>query len=165
MCFFYTKNQGGGRNDQSGKGSLESRVHHGDYRTIKEFAEAKGIEYNSTFRKMASLERWTKDKNEHLEQIYKKTVKKHEQKRVEDALRDATARQNKTLEATSLVREKALKLLGTAKSAKEVNAIASALYRINEIERGLLNYDKGNTDDAKNRLVEVIEAIKGASEQ
>ena len=28
MCFFYTKNQGGGRNDQSGKGSLESRVHH-----------------------------------------------------------------------------------------------------------------------------------------
>ena len=81
------------------------------------------------------------------------------------ALRDATARKNKALEATSLVREKALKLLGTAKSAKEVNAIASALYRINEIERGLLNYDKGNTDDAKNRLVEVIEAIKGASEQ
>lgn len=27
MCFFYTQNQGGGRNDQSGKGSLESRVH------------------------------------------------------------------------------------------------------------------------------------------
>lgn len=145
--------------------ALKAEFITGDYRTIKEFAEAKGIEYNSTFRKMASLERWTKDKNEHLEQIYKKTVKKHEQKRVEEALRDATARQNKTLEATSLVREKALKLLGTAKSAKEVNAIASALYRINEIERGLLNYDKGNTDDAKNRLVEVIEAIKGASEQ
>ena len=133
--------------------ALKAEFITGDYRTIKEFAEAKGIEYNSTFRKMASLERWTKDKNEHLEQIYKKTVKKHEQKRVEDALRDATVRQNKTLEATALVRDKALKLLGTAKSVKEVNAIASALYRINEIERGLLNYDKGSGEDAKSRLI------------
>lgn len=54
--------------------ALKAEFITGDYRTIKEFAEAKGIEYNSTFRKMTSLERWTKDKNEHLEQIYKKTV-------------------------------------------------------------------------------------------
>lgn len=144
--------------------ALKAEFITGDYRTIKEFAERKGISYN-TLRKIGSVDGWLDTKLAHEAQISKEICTKAQEKRVEDALRDATARQNKTLEATSLVREKALKLLGTAKSAKEVNAIASALYRINEIERGLLNYDKGNTDDAKNRLVEVIEAIKGASEQ
>ena len=144
--------------------ALKAEFITGDYRTIKEFAERKGISYN-TLRKIGSVDGWLDTKLAHEAQISKEICTKAQEKRVEDALRDATARQNKTLEATSLVREKALKLLGTAKSAKEVNAIASALYRINEIERGLLNYDKGNTDDAKSRLVEVIEAIKGASEQ
>lgn len=144
--------------------ALKAEFITGDYRTIKEFAERKGISYN-TLRKIGSVDGWLGSKLAHEAQISKELCTKAQEKRVEDALRDATARQNKTLEATSLVREKALKLLGTAKSAKEVNAIASALYRINEIERGLLNYDKGNTDDAKSRLVEVIEAIKGASEQ
>lgn len=144
--------------------ALKAEFITGDYRTIKEFAERKGISYN-TLRKIGSVDGWLDTKLAHEAQISKEICTKAQEKRVEDALRDATARQNKTLEATSLVREKALKLLGTAKSAKEVNAIASALYRINEIERGLLNYDKGNTDEAKSRLVEVIEAIKGASEQ
>ena len=144
--------------------ALKAEFITGDYRTIKEFAERKGISYN-TLRKIGSVDGWLGSKLAHEAQISKELCTKAQEKRVEDALRDATARQNKTLEATSLVREKALKLLGTAKSAKEVNAIASALYRINEIERGLLNYDKGNTDDAKSRLTEVIEAIKGASEQ
>lgn len=145
--------------------ALKAEFIAGDYRTIKEFAEEKGIAYTGNFRNNVAKENWWKDKQAHDKRIQSTIVAKAEAKRVENALRDATARQNKTLEATSLVREKALKLLGTAKSAKEVNAIASALYRINEIERGLLNYDKGNTDEAKNRLVEVIEAIKGASEQ
>ena len=144
--------------------ALKAEFITGDYRTIKEFAERKGISYN-TLRKIGSVDGWLGSKLAHEAQISKELCTKAQEKRVEDALRDATARQNKTLEATSLVREKALKLLGTAKSAKEVNAIASALYRINEIERGLLNYDKGNTDDAKSRLAEVVEAIKGASEQ
>lgn len=144
--------------------ALKAEFITGDYRTIKEFAERKGISYN-TLRKIGSVDGWLGSKLAHEAQISKELCTKAQEKRVEDALRDATARQNKTLEATALVREKALKLLGTAKSAKEVNAIASALYRINEIERGLLNYDKGNTDEAKSRLVEVIEAIKGASEQ
>ena len=144
--------------------ALKAEFITGDYRTIKEFAERKGISYN-TLRKIGSVDGWLDTKLAHEAQISKEICTKAQEKRVEDALRDATARQNKTLEATALVREKALKLLGTAKSAKEVNAIASALYRINEIERGLLNYDKGNTDEAKSRLTEVIEAIKGASEQ
>ncbi len=144
--------------------ALKAEFIAGDYRTIKEFAEEKGIAYTGNFRNNVARENWWKDKQAHAKRVQSTIVAKAEAKRVEDALRDATVRQNKTLEATALVRDKALKLLGTAKSAKEVNAIASALYRINEIERGLLNYDKGNTDDAKSRLVEVIEAIKGASE-
>lgn len=93
-------------------------------------------------------------RQESIQQAHPDTiVAKVEAKRVEDALRDAIARQNATLKATALVRDKALKLLGAARSAKEVNAIASALYRINEIERGLLNYDKGSGEDAKSRLV------------
>lgn len=127
--------------------ALKAEFIAGDYRTIKEFAEEKGIAYTGNFRNDVAREHWWKDKQAHAKRVQSAIVAKAEAKRVENALRDATVRQDETLKATSLVREKALNLLETAKSAKEVNAIASALYRINEIERGLLNYDKdGNTD-------------------
>lgn len=133
--------------------ALKAEFIAGDYRTIKEFAEEKGIAYTGNFRNDVAKEHWWEDKKAYNKRIQDTIVAKVEAKRVEDALRDETARQNATLKATALVRDKALKLLGAARSAKEVNAIASALYRINEIERGLLNYDKGSGEDAKSRLV------------
>lgn len=145
--------------------ALKAEFIAGDYRTIKEFAEEKDIAYTGNFRNDVAKEHWWEDKKAYNKRIQDTIVAKVEAKRVEDALRDATARQNATLKATALVRDKALKLLGAARSAKEVNAIASALYRINEIERGLLNYDKGSGEDAKSRLAEVIDAIKGVSKQ
>ena len=96
--------------------ALKAEFIAGDYRTIKEFAEEKGIAYTGNFRNDVAREHWWKDKQAHA-------------KRVQSAI------------------------------------VASALYRINEIERGLLNYDKGSGEDAKSRLAEVIDAIKGASKQ
>lgn len=146
--------------------ALKAEFITGDYRTIKEFAEAKGIEYNSTFRKMASLERWTKDKNEHLEQIYKKTVKKHEQKRVEDALRDITTRQNKTLDVISKIRDKAEKIITSGSvSAKEINALASAMFRVNEIEKGILFDREGNADTkGLQPIINIMDCSKGGED-
>lgn len=146
--------------------ALKAEFITGDYRTIKEFAAAKGIEYNSTFRKMASLEKWTKDKNEHFEQIYKKTVKKHEQKRVEDGLRDITTRQNKTLDVISKIRDKAEKIITSGNvSAKEINALASAMFRVNEIEKGILFDQDGNTDNkGLQPIINIMDCSKGGED-
>lgn len=85
-----------------------------------------------------------------IEQCYRtqKTLKKHEQKRVEDALRDITTRQNKTLDVISKIRDKAEKIITSGNvSAKEINALASAMFRVNEIEKGILFDQDGNTDN------------------
>lgn len=146
--------------------ALKAEFIAGDYRTIKEFAEEKGIAYTGNFRNNVAKENWWKDKQAHAKRVQSTIVAKAEAKRVENALRDATVRQDETLKATSLVREKALNLLKTAKSAKEVNAIASALYRVNEIERGLLNYDKDGDTDNKGLqpIINIMDCSKGGED-
>ena len=134
----------------------------GDYRTIKEFCEKKGILYNGNLRAIVGREHWLKDKNEHTRQIQSKIIADAEEKRVEEGLRDATTRQNDTLVATKKIRDVAIRLMSKSDvTAKEINALASALYRCNEIESNLLNYNKGVTEDAKGRLFEVVSAIRG----
>ena len=73
--------------------ALKAEFITGDYRTIKEFAERKGISYN-TLRKIGSVDGWLGSKLAHEAQISKELCTKAQEKRVEDALRDATARQN-----------------------------------------------------------------------
>ncbi|MGN0743890.1 MAG: hypothetical protein ACI4MZ_01260 [Christensenellales bacterium] len=134
----------------------------GDYRTIKEFCEKKGIAYNGTLRAIAGQEHWLKDKNEHSRQIQGRIIAEAQEKRIEEGIRDATKRQNDTLEATNKIREVAFRLMSRSNvTAKEINSLASALYRCNEIESNLLNYNKGSSADAKDRLSEVVSAIKG----
>lgn len=133
--------------------TLKAEFVTGDYRTLKEFAEKKDISY-SEIRKVSSQDNWVRTKREHEEQIAHKTCAKAVQKRVEDGLRNVTVRQDKTLSATERIREVATALLSKPGiTAKEVNAIASALYRVNEIERGILI---GTESASENGGLEII---------
>ena len=126
--------------------ALKAEFITGDYRTIKEFAERKGISYN-TLRKIGSVDGWLGTKLAHEAQISKEICTKAQEKRVEDGLRDIITRQNKTLDVISKIRDKAEKIITSGNvSAKEINALASAMFRVNEIEKGILFDQDGNTD-------------------
>ena len=91
----------------------------GDYRTLKEFAEAKGIAYGLT-RQIAMEDKWHATKREHIDE---------------------------TLKVSSKLREVADKLISKPNiTAKEVNALASAIYRIKEVEGALLNFGQSDRD-------------------
>lgn len=114
----------------------------GDYRTLKEFAEAKGLAYGLT-RQIAMEDKWHATKREHAKQIAIKIQTASEEKRIQSA----QERIDETLEVSSKLRAKANDLLAKPNiSAKELNALASALYRLKEVESDLLNFGHNDKD-------------------
>lgn len=114
----------------------------GDYRTLKEFAEAKGIAYGLT-RQIAMEDKWHETKREHAKQIADKMQSKDQEKRIQSA----QERIDETLKVSSKLREVADKLISKPNiTAKEVNALASAIYRIKEVEGALLNFGQSDRD-------------------
>lgn len=114
----------------------------GDYRTLKEFAEAKGIAY-SEVQKASMLDKWMEAKRKNAEEIGKKTVQLDQEKRIQSA----QERIDETLKVSSKLRTRADELLTKPNiTAKELNALASALYRIKEVEGALLNFGQPDKD-------------------
>lgn len=114
----------------------------GDYRTLKEFAEAKGIAYGLT-RQIAMEDKWHETKREHAKQIADKMQSQDQEKRIQSA----QERIDETLKVSSKLREVADKLISKPNiTAKEINALASAIYRIKEVEGALLNFGQSDRD-------------------
>lgn len=114
----------------------------GDYRTLKEFAEAKGIAY-SEVQKASMLDKWMEAKRKNAEEIGRRTVEIGQEKRIQSA----QERIDETLKVSSKLRTKADELLAKPNiTAKELNALASALYRIKEVESALLNFGQIDKD-------------------
>ena len=114
----------------------------GDYRTLKEFAEAKELAY-SEVQKVSAQDKWMEAKRKNAEEIARKTVELGQQKRIQSA----QERIDETLEVSSKLRAKADALLAKPDiSAKELNALASALYRLKEVESDLLNFGQNDRD-------------------
>lgn len=141
--------------------ALKAEFVTGDYRTLKEFCEAKGIAYNGSFRTIAGKEHWVQDKIGHCRQIKDNSVAKSEQKRVEENVRDVTARQDETLTIANSIKSVAMRLLKNPKlTAKEANALASALYRVNEIERGILIGRENVSSDGIQPIIQILDCAK-----
>lgn len=114
----------------------------GDYRTLKEFAEAKGIGYGPT-RQIAMEDKWHEAKREHAKQIADKMRTQNQEK----SIQSAQERIDETLKVSSKLRTRADELLAKPDiTAKELNALASALYRIKEVEGALLNFGQPDKD-------------------
>ncbi len=128
----------------------------GDYRTLKEFAAAKGEDYN-TLRGYAKG--WIKAKEQHLKQIADNLLTQDRVKRVITA----QERKNATLDVCELLRKKIEENANKDNlSASEINALASACYRLKEVERDLLGYDRQDDEGADKVTVIVnIEDCEG----
>ncbi len=125
--------------------TLKAEYITGDYRTLKEFAEKKGLNYKDV-RNFSAAENWHRDKIEHNRQIADNIVTNSQEKRIEEGLRNLEQRQDKNLELISNIKTRIAKKIGSA-DAKELNALSSALYRCAEIESNILGISFGDDGD------------------
>lgn len=128
----------------------------GDYTDLKDFADKERIDYGY-LREYAAKGKWLAARDKHHQQIANKRLASDEQNRVKTAIE----RQNATLNACDKLRTKVLGFMEEAKTSSDFNNLASALYRIKEVESDLLNYKGGNTNEAQERLKAVCDAIRG----
>ena len=140
--------------------TLKAEYITGDYRTLKEFAEAKGLSYIQ-LRKVAAADRWTANKVEHAEQIASGIRTADQEKKVQDGIAQLEERNNESLKIAQTLKGAIIGRLGVA-DAKDLNALCSALYRLVEIETNLLATDKSKSEQSK-ALEELCAAITSAS--
>lgn len=140
--------------------TLKAEYITGDYRTLKEFAEAKGLNYY-TLRLEAGKDKWNETKRQHNKQIATELQTADIEKRVQDGIHSLEERNNKSLEIAQTLKGAILSRLGSA-DARDLNALCSALYRLVEIESNLLSVDKSKSEQDK-ALEELTNAIMTAA--
>ena len=140
--------------------TLKAEYITGDYRTLKEFAEKKGLNYLQ-LRKIAAADNWTANKVEHSAQIANNIRTIDQEKRIEQGLRNLENRQDENLDIIKRIKSEVIKNIKGA-SAKDLNALSSALYRLAEIETNILTVDKSTSEQQK-ALEELTQAITSAA--
>ena len=140
--------------------TLKAEYITGDYRTLKEFAEAKGFSYQDV-KNYAFKEKWNEAKVEHNKRIADEIITASEKKKAQDGLEQLEERNNTSLEAAQRLKTALLQKIEEA-DAKELNALCSALYRIVEVETNLLATDKSKSEQAQ-ALDDLCAAITSAS--
>lgn len=129
-----------------------------DCTSIKEFCRSKGVNWQG-IKNYCAKEKWIEQKNEHLRTVSEQVTNTDRENRTKEAIRNIEIRQNDTLNATQKAKDLFYKLINQPNlEAKDLNALASALYRINEIEATILNGNKASKEqkDALNQLCETI---------
>lgn len=133
-----------------------------DCTSIREFCRSKGINWQS-IKNYCAKEKWIEQKNEHIRTVSEQVMNADLENRTKEAVRNIEIRQNDTLNATQRAKDLFYKLITQPNlEAKDLNALASALYRINEIEATILNGNKVNKEQ-KDALDQLCEAIRGAT--
>lgn len=125
--------------------TLKAEYITGDYRTLKEFAEAKGVCYQD-IRNFAAKEKWTAAKVEHSKQIADDIITGDKEKKTQDGIDNLQERNNKSLELAKALKSAITSRIETA-DAKDLNALCSALYRLAEIESNILGISFGDDGD------------------
>lgn len=140
--------------------TLKAEFVTGDYRTLKEFAEKKGLCYQDV-RNFAAKEKWVAAKVEHSKQIANDIITGIQEKKAQDGIQQLEERNNSSLEAAKRLKTALLSKIEKA-DAKELNALCSALYRIVEVETNLLSTDKSKAEQSA-QLKDLCDAITSAS--
>ena len=125
--------------------TLKAEYITGDYRTLKEFAEAKGLNYKDV-RNYSASENWNRDKIKHNRQIADNIVANAQEKKIQDGIDNLQERNNKSLELAKALKSAITSRIEKA-DAKELNALCSALYRLAEIESNILGISFGDDDN------------------
>lgn len=112
----------------------------GDYRSLKEFSKEHNLEY-SYVQKMSARDKWfaerTKRKADAAEKIKAESV--------ERSVENFYEKRRTTLGIINRLKKRAEELLEKKScDAKDLNALASAIYRCNEVEASLLDINNGD---------------------
>ena len=140
--------------------TLKAEYITGDYRTLKEFAQAKGLSYQDV-KNFAYREKWNEAKVEHNKRVADKIITASIEKKAQDGFEQPEERNSASLEAAKRLKTALLQKIEEA-DAKELNALCSALYRIVEVETNLLSSDKSKSEQDK-ALEELTNAIMTAA--
>ena len=137
--------------------TLKAEYITGDYRTLKEFAEAKGLSYIQ-LRKIAAQDRWTENKTEHAEQIGNKIRAKASELAAKEIVRNIEAVNTDALDFVRKANEKIAKLMEVCARPNDVNTLMLAYAKGYELEKDILTVDKTKTaqDEALDKLTTAI---------
>lgn len=136
-----------------------------DCQSITEFCKKKGVSIHAV-KDFCGKEKWLEQKAEHQRNITEEIKRRDTENRTKEAVRNIEIRQNETLNTTELIKTLIFKMLNNPNlEEKGINALASALYRINEIEGTILSGDKAqrHQNDALNQLCDTI--LKASSNE
>ena len=137
--------------------TLKAEYITGDYRTLKEFAEAKGLSYKEVGN-IASAEKWRHQRNEYIKSNSGKTVEKAGKRAVNEAVRNIEAVNTDALDFVRKANEKIAKLMEACARPNDVNTLMLAYAKGYELEKDILTVDKTKTaqDEALDKLTTAI---------
>lgn len=138
------------------KEALKAKFVSGDFKTLREFAESEGVSL-SYVQKISASEAWF-EAREKQRAIVAEKIKAES---VERSVENFYEKRRTTLGIINRLKQRAEELLEKKScDAKDLNALASAIYRCNEVERGLIPETQSTSD-----LDKLIFEIRAAAEE
>ena len=126
--------------------TLKAEYITGDYRTLKEFAEAKGLSYQE-IRNIAGSEKWRQARNNQAQQNADKIVSKAGMQTVNETVRSLADRNKSKLDAFTLAEKKLYGFLNDAKNSNQIESVLRAFRNIHEMEEDILGFSTTHTDN------------------
>lgn len=138
------------------KEALKAKFVSGDFKTLREFADDEGVSL-SYVQKISASEAWF-EAREKQRAIVAEKIKAES---VERSVENFYEKRRTTLGIINRLKQRAEELLEKKScDAKDLNALASAIYRCNEVERGLIPETQSTSD-----LDKLIFEIRAAAEE
>lgn len=138
------------------KEALKAKFVSGDFKTLREFADSEGVSL-SYVQKISASEAWF-EAREKQRAIVAEKIKAES---VERSVENFYEKRRTTLGIINRLKQRAEELLEKKScDAKDLNALASAIYRCNEVERGLMPETQSTSD-----LDKLIFEIRAAAEE
>lgn len=138
------------------KEALKAKFVSGDFKTLREFADGEGVSL-SYVQKISASEAWF-EAREKQRAIVAEKIKAES---VERSVENFYEKRRTTLGIINRLKQRAEELLEKKScDAKDLNALASAIYRCNEVERGLIPETQSTSD-----LDKLIFEIRAAAEE
>lgn len=138
------------------KEALKAKFVSGDFKTLREFADSEGVSL-SYVQKISASEAWF-EAREKQRAIVAEKIKAES---VERSVENFYEKRRTTLGIINRLKQRAEELLEKKScDAKDLNALASAIYRCNEVERGLIPETQSMSD-----LDRLIFEIRAAAEE
>lgn len=138
------------------KEALKAKFVSGDFKTLREFADSEGVSL-SYVQKISASEAWFEAREKQRAIVAEKIKAESVERSVENFYEKRRA----TLGIINRLKQRAEELLEKKScDAKDLNALASAIYRCNEVERGLIPETQSTSD-----LDKLIFEIRAAAEE